>query len=150
VHPEERTGVNVELRHILFPVDFSENCTAVADDVEAIVRRNGAQLTLLHVLEYPPSWYGDIDAPYLASTVDFAVIKESRQEQLNRYLDRRFHHVGPLRLLSQGDAATGIVQYAPARNSAGTMGAPENPRGLYSTPLHRVRKCRTGITQGRS
>jgi Universal stress protein family len=41
----------MEPKHILFPVDFSDNCTAVADYVEAMARGSGAYLTLLHVLE---------------------------------------------------------------------------------------------------
>jgi nucleotide-binding universal stress UspA family protein len=102
----------VELKHILFPVDFSAQSTAVADYVETLARGCRARLTLLHVLECPPSWYSDIDAELLSSLVDLSLIKEQRQETLNSYLERQFHHLVPLRLLSQGDPATEIVQFA--------------------------------------
>ena len=61
---------NVALQQILFPVDFSEHCTAVADYVEAMAQGSGARLTLLHVLELPPSWYSDIEGARLAALVD--------------------------------------------------------------------------------
>ena len=79
----------MELKHILFPIDFSEQCTAFADYVEAMARGTGARLTLLHVLECPPPWYSDVDAALLSSLVDVALIKEHRQEQLNSYLEHR-------------------------------------------------------------
>ena len=41
----------MELKHILFPIDFSEHCAAFADYVGAMARGTGARLTLLHVLE---------------------------------------------------------------------------------------------------
>ena len=104
------------LQQILFPVDFSEHCTAVADYVEALARGSGARLTLMHVLELPPSWYSDIEAARLAALVDLPLVKKHRQEQLNVYLERQFHPLAPLRLLWQGDAATAIVEFATKEN----------------------------------
>jgi nucleotide-binding universal stress UspA family protein len=102
----------VELTQILFPVDFSESCTAASDYVQAMARSTGARLTLLHVVECPPSWYGDIEAARLSSMVDLALIKERRQEQLDSYLEDQLQPLAPRRLLSQGDAATEIVHHA--------------------------------------
>jgi nucleotide-binding universal stress UspA family protein len=102
----------VELKHILFPVDFSESCTAASAQVQAMARSTGARLTLLHVLECPPSWYANIEAAGPSSITDLALVREHRQEQLNCYLEDQLQDLAPLRLLSQGDAATEIVQYA--------------------------------------
>ena len=120
----------MDVKHILFPVDFSEQCTAFADYVEAMARGTGARLTLLHVLEYPPLWYSDVDAAALSSLVDVALIKEHRQEQLNSYLEPRFHDLGPLRLLAQGDAATEIVQFA-MRENVDLIAMPTRGSGVF-------------------
>ena len=121
---------NVALQQILFPVDFSEHCTAVADYVEAMARGSGARLALLHVLECPPSWYSDIEAARLSSIVDLALVKEHRQKQLNLYLESKFRHLAPLRVLSQGDAATEIVQLA-MREGVSLIMIPTRGRGLF-------------------
>ena len=41
----------LRIQKILFPVDFSERCTAAASQVAAIARYFNAKLTVLHVVE---------------------------------------------------------------------------------------------------
>jgi nucleotide-binding universal stress UspA family protein len=93
----------------LFPVDFSDHCTAAAGYVEAMARGSGARLTLLHVMEYPPSWYTDAESVRLSSHLD---MKQDRQRELDSYLDRHFHQLAPSRILAQGDPASEIVDFA--------------------------------------
>src|SRR5690242_18641238 len=88
----------LRLDHILFPVDFSEQCAKIADHVMGMARSNRSKVTLLHVLECPPSWYSDIEAARLSSHVDLDVMKQHRQEQLSRFLERQFHDLAPLRV----------------------------------------------------
>jgi nucleotide-binding universal stress UspA family protein len=102
----------VQLKHILFPVDFSKRCTAVAPDVEALAKGNRCRLTLVHVIECPPTRYSEIEAARLRAITDMNRIKQQREEQLKRYLERELHNLQPLRDISQGDAATAIVNYA--------------------------------------
>jgi nucleotide-binding universal stress UspA family protein len=102
----------MEPKHILFPVDFSENCTAVADYVEAMASGSGARVTLLHVVECPPPWYSDIEAARLSSVIDLGSIRKIRQDELNNYLRGRFDHPRSTRIVSQGEAAAQIVLYA--------------------------------------
>ena len=102
----------MRLDHILFPVDFSEQCAKIADHVMGMARSNRSKVTLLHVLECPPSWYSDIEAARLSSHVDLDVMKQHRQEQLSRFLERQFHDLAPLRVLSEGDPGLDIVQFA--------------------------------------
>jgi nucleotide-binding universal stress UspA family protein len=45
--------------HILFPVDFSKRCHAVAPAVQAMAARNKATVSLLHTFELPIAGYGD-------------------------------------------------------------------------------------------
>jgi len=102
----------VELKHILFPVDFSAHNAALADYVEAMARGNRSRLTLLHVMECPPLWYSDVDAAFFSSAVNLAQIKAQREHRLDSYLKNQFHDLAPSRRLSQGDPATEIVQFA--------------------------------------
>jgi nucleotide-binding universal stress UspA family protein len=120
----------VDLSHILLPVDFSAHGRAVADYVGAMARGSRSRLTLLHVLECPPSWYSDVDTELLSSLVDLALVKEQRKEQLNSYLEREFHDLAPLRLLSQGDPATEIVQFA-NREKVGLIMIPTRGCGIW-------------------
>ena len=117
-------------KHILFPVDFSEPCTAIADYVIAVAEGSGARLTLLHVLEIPPIWYGPAESATLTALVDLAVIKESRQKELETFLESKFHDVKPLRLLAQGDAATEIAGYA-AREDVSLIMMPTRGAGPF-------------------
>jgi len=46
--------------HVLFPVDFSPRCEGSIPFVKEMVRRCGAKLTLLHVVEIPVDWYAAV------------------------------------------------------------------------------------------
>jgi len=37
------------IKHIVFPVDFSERCTGAVDFVGGVARRKGAKITLISV-----------------------------------------------------------------------------------------------------
>lgn len=89
-------------RKILFPVDFSERCTAAASMVETIADHFKADLTMLHVVE--PIMYTDLP-------VDMSSIAE---EQLNGYMPESFQGCGVERVLLHGDAAHKIVDFAHA------------------------------------
>jgi nucleotide-binding universal stress UspA family protein len=99
-------------KHILFPVDFSEQCTAVAEYVKATAQSTGAKLTLLHVMEIPPPWYGPAASATLSALVDVSLVKESRQKEIETYLETQFHELAPLRLLAQGDPTYEILRYS--------------------------------------
>jgi nucleotide-binding universal stress UspA family protein len=120
----------VELKHILFPVDFSEQCTAAANEIEALARGTGARLTLMHVLECPPTWYSDVEAARLMAMIDIKRIKQHREEQLQRYLERELNHLQPLRLVSQGDAATEVVEFA-TREAVSLITMPTRGAGIF-------------------
>ena len=97
------------LEHILFPVDFSEACTAVSGYVEALARGSGARLTLLHVV---------------------AQMKDKREEQLNQYLEPQLRHLSPVRVVAHGDPATEIVQFA-GRDGVGLIMMPTRGTGVF-------------------
>jgi len=95
---------------ILFPIDLSDSCTAAAPLVEAMARKFQAQVTLLHILEMPPTyatdWYG-----YMA-LVDTDAIRDARINEVNAYLTDKFQGLDVRRLVLEGDAASLITNYA--------------------------------------
>ena len=55
----------MSFRHILFPVDFSPRCYGAVPFVRALATRYKAAVTLVHVVEPPPSW-ASADGGYVA------------------------------------------------------------------------------------
>lgn len=80
-------------RHILFPVDFSKRCQAVASAVQAMVLRNQAKLTLLHTFELPVGGYGDAYA-LMPSTIN--EFREASQAATDRFRVQHFSAVDPV------------------------------------------------------
>ena len=60
----------LEIRRILFPVDFSERCSAAASHVAAMARQFHAKVTLLHVIRTPRVWQGDLVSGELEALID--------------------------------------------------------------------------------
>jgi nucleotide-binding universal stress UspA family protein len=95
---------------ILFPVDLSDSCVGAAPFVEAMAKKFGAQVTLLHVLEMPPpyftDWYG------FMAMVDVSAVREGRVNELNEFLKDRFHGPSVNREMLEGDPSQVITNYA--------------------------------------
>jgi len=97
-------------KHILFPVDFSQQCCNVAPYVLCLSRRYGAHVTMLHVMELPtgayPGW------PAQAAVMDLQDMEDERKRRLEGYLKNEFAEVAQTRLLAKGDPAHTIADYA--------------------------------------
>ena len=89
---------------ILFPVDFSERCTAAARMAETFTGHFQAELTLLHVVE--PLTYNDVP-------VDVNTIGE---RQLSGYLVEELKQFDVKRVLMHGDPSSRILEYAKSRD----------------------------------
>jgi nucleotide-binding universal stress UspA family protein len=102
-------------KHILFPVDFSEQVSRIAPYVICMARRTGARVTMLHVMEVPtgayPGW------PAEAALINLQDIQRVRQQSLDAFLVNEFQDIGLTRLMSEGDPASGIVEYAEKENA---------------------------------
>lgn len=96
-------------KHILFPVDFSQQCCNVAPYVLCMARRYGAHVSLLHVMELPtgayPGW------PAQAAVVDYQAMADERRKRLDLYLKHEFAEVGTTRIMREGDPAHTIADY---------------------------------------
>jgi nucleotide-binding universal stress UspA family protein len=97
-------------KHILFPVDFSQQNCNVAPYVMCMARRYGAHVSMLHVIELPtgayPGW------PAQAALVDYQSMRDERKQRLDTYLKTEFQEVATTRLMCEGDPAHAIADYA--------------------------------------
>jgi nucleotide-binding universal stress UspA family protein len=96
--------------HILFPIDFSNQCSGLKNQVEWLAGRFGSRVTLLHVFEIPASWYGSSEAMFVNSDC-FEPIKDEAKRRLREYSinvpEERVE-----RFVGEGDATAHITQWA--------------------------------------
>ena len=103
----------LRVQKILFPVDFSKRCTAAAHHAAAMARHFNAKLTVLHVVQVPPIWYGDLAAAELELLVDIEELKKDRQHTLDGYLRNELQDVAHVeKIVENGDPAFVIEEYA--------------------------------------
>lgn len=67
VRPDAEAG---PFRHALCPIDFSEDARRAAEAAVKLVSPGGAGITLLHVIEAPAPYAGELDNPELLRDLD--------------------------------------------------------------------------------
>jgi len=98
------------IQNILFPVDFSPPCTAMAAYVKRAAALCGAKVSLVHVVDLASLNGFEL---YLRSTAEIAEEHRSiGQARLNSYLAAEFPVTQHERILVSGDAATEISRIA--------------------------------------
>jgi nucleotide-binding universal stress UspA family protein len=102
-------------KHILFPVDLSAQCREAAPFVRAAATRFTADITMLHVMEIPPYWFGAMGAESFAAMVDLPKLTEQRKQQVDDFLKEELANVPVERILEQGDPASLIDDVAEKR-----------------------------------
>ncbi len=103
----------LHIQNILFPVDFSERCSAAAHHAAAIARHFDAKLTVLHVLQIPPVWFSELASSELELLVDTEQLEKEQQHTLDAYLRSELQNVSKLeKLVDNGDPAHVITEYA--------------------------------------
>ena len=65
----------VAIKHVLFPVDFSDRCTAAAPFVQAMANRFGAKVTVISVAQ--PFYYSGLGDPGLLVMADTEALRRS-------------------------------------------------------------------------
>ena len=101
-----------DYRHILFPVDFSDQTGVVARKVEELARETGARVTLLHVVanfpeDIPNDWIAPEDEPprkYLQQRCEQELQELARKAGLG--------DAGLACLLTEHSARHAIVEFA--------------------------------------
>ena len=100
------------IQNILFPVDFSPSCVAMAPFVKRTASIASARVTLLHVLEAPASGFELCVRPFPEIEKNHRSVA---REKLDAFLTSEFPPENSPRLLWEGDAATAIVRVAGER-----------------------------------
>lgn len=102
-------------KHIVFPVDFSEQVSRIGPHVVCMARRTGARVTMLHVMEVPtgayPGW------PAEAALINLQDIQRVRQQSLDSFLVDEFRDVDLTRVMREGDPASGIAEFTEKANA---------------------------------
>ena len=108
----------LEIKRILFPIDFSEYCRGAIAYAEALAGRFDAELTVLHVFE-PPA-YNSVPAD----------LRRIEIEEMEDWLgpDRRYFRIQ--HAIERGEAGQRIAQYACA-NHSDLIVMPTRGMGLY-------------------
>lgn len=113
------------VKQILFPVDFSPPCDALAPAVAALTRRFGAKLSLLHVM---PT--GTLEDDLDRFQHHFGTLAEEVQGVLANYQSALFEGVRPDRVFKIGRPAAAIVEYA-RENSIELIAMPTHGRTRF-------------------
>lgn len=115
------------IRHILFPLDFSNAGTAAIPYVRALANQFNAKVTLLSVV--PPAWVsppGIVGPPAVADPGD---LQRSLQEHLNNTaMDGLVS--APARVTALGDPAEKIVEFT-RDNAVDLVMIPTHGHGLF-------------------
>ncbi|MGP0071910.1 MAG: universal stress protein [Bryobacteraceae bacterium] len=102
----------ITFRHILFPVDFSARCSAAVPAVQAMAKRFGSELTVLHIVDLPPAGIAPPEAAAWATLIGADRLRQQGEIALQRFIDREFPGVEVKAESAEGDPATMIVDYA--------------------------------------
>jgi len=101
----------MNIKEVVFPVDFSERSVEVSPYVAALTRRLAAKLTLLHVVESLPPGSTALDRLY---TGDEAILQERQavaSDALAAFQSQYIPHVPSQLCVIAGDPAICIVTY---------------------------------------
>jgi nucleotide-binding universal stress UspA family protein len=98
------------IRNILFPVDFSPSCVAMAAYVSKAAKVYGAKVTLIHV--YDPTSYNGFELYIRAQPAIAKEREDIARETLGSFLQAEFPATEHARILAVGDAATRIAEAA--------------------------------------
>src|SRR5277367_1842970 len=105
-----QTNTMSKIKHILFPVDFSERCCNVVPFVASMARRESAKVTLLSVVQ--PYYYAAMGDPGAAVVVDIEELLQDLKARLDTSLIQEFEGLEVDRVADLGDPARVIVDFA--------------------------------------
>ncbi|MGQ9634410.1 MAG: universal stress protein [Bryobacteraceae bacterium] len=97
---------------ILLPVDFSGRCRGAARYAEALARRFGSEVTVLHVLPPPHYEFSVLELGGSILNDLYAARTRQAQSDLDSILQEELAGVRVNRILLEGDPARRIVEYA--------------------------------------
>jgi nucleotide-binding universal stress UspA family protein len=99
----------LQIKHILFPIDFSDRCCCAVPFVEAMASRFGAKITLLSAVQ--PFYFAGGD-PAMPIVMDPEELKTDLKARLDQTLIREFAHLRVERIAEIGAPADAITGFA--------------------------------------
>ncbi|HLK22327.1 MAG TPA: universal stress protein [Bryobacteraceae bacterium] len=102
----------ISFSRILFPVDLSQQSRDAAPFVKALAKRCQSQLSLLHVVEVPPTWYGASGEAAICEWMDWPELLETRRRELQAFQDQELRDIAVEPCVQSGDAAGIIARVA--------------------------------------
>src|ERR1035438_2145411 len=106
----------ISFPRILFPVDLSQQSHAAAPFVKALATRFHSDITLLHVVEVPPAWYGASGEAAFGAWVDMAELVEARCQELSSFRAQELPEPSVQPCVQSGDPAAIIARVAHQKN----------------------------------
>jgi len=120
-------------KKILFPVDFSERTTQAVPYVRALADRFHAEILLLHVVQYPLTYYGTPEGTYFAQS-DLERLKTDASLMLDAFRQSAFADRLVRTLIEEGDPGLCITYIANTEHVDLVM-MPTHGRGLFRKAL---------------
>lgn len=102
----------ISFPRILFPVDLSQQSREAASFVTALAKRYQSQVSLLHVVEVPPSWYGASGEAAICCWMDMPELMETRRNELAAFRKEELGDIPVEPCVQSGDAAAIINRVA--------------------------------------
>ena len=127
------------IKHILFPIDFSERCCGTAPFVRALATRLGAKITLLTAVA--PIWQAGLGEG--AIPVDMTELRQDLEVQLNNTFVPEFQGLTVERIAEIGDPAEIITRFAHTKGVDLIM-MPTHGYGPFRSLLLAVRQVMRG------
>lgn len=94
----------IPFRKILFPVDFSNRCRAIALSVGHTVEKYDAELMLLHATDPVPVLIGSVETGAAMPMPDFSEVRRHQKERLAEFATQLFPELEPTLLVQEGEA----------------------------------------------
>jgi len=104
------------IKHLLFPIDFSERCCGTAPFVGALASRLGAKITLLTAVA--PFWQAGLGEG--AIPVDMTELRQDLEMRLNDTFVPEFQDLTVQRIAEIGDPAEVITRFGSHTPKAST------------------------------
>jgi len=98
------------IKHILFPIDFSERCCSAVPFVESMANRYDARITLFTAMQ--PMYYAAMGDPFVPQDVDLEELYRGLKERLDSSLTNDFAGLRVERFAHLGDPARAITDFA--------------------------------------
>jgi nucleotide-binding universal stress UspA family protein len=105
-HTGRKENAMANIKHIAFPVDFSDRCRGAAPFVAGVARRTGAKITLLSVAH--PFYAGGLAG---AAAVDPQMMLDNVKAELDRTFVDELAGLTVERVAMVGDPAQGVVDF---------------------------------------